>query len=139
MTRVVVDTNIYFQALYNRESKQMRLMELADFKRVEIYSPSFVKEEAWIVLGRENLGEHAKELEEFYVNWIPFESYKGLMPQAKNLISHKPDEHVVACALYLNCGILSANTRHFDTKRLRKKIKLWALDELLGEIEENET
>lgn len=132
--RVVVDTNIYYQALYNGgESKQMRLLEAAETGGLEIYSPAYVKEEALMVFQKAGFKEYAKRIECLPVKWVPYEFYSSFMPEASKLISHKPDEHVVACALFLGCGILSANTRHFSNRRLRRKTRLWTLDALLNE------
>lgn len=132
--RVVVDTNIYYQALYNPQSKQMRLLEAALEERAELCSPYSVKQEIARVLKKAGFDKTTELVESLPVKWVEFELYSRHLPEASKLISHKPDEHVVACALLLDCGILSANTRHFNNKRLRKKIKLWNLVELLEQI-----
>lgn len=113
----------------------MLLLEKAAEGSVELFSPQFVKVESQRVLKGARLVESEKEVDELPVVWVPLELYEPYLIEAAGLIAHKPDRHVVACALYLNAGILSANTRHFNTKRLRKRLTLWGLGELLKKIE----
>ncbi|MBI3588681.1 hypothetical protein HY995_00525 [Candidatus Micrarchaeota archaeon] len=118
--RVVIDTNIYYQAFYNHQSRQMLLLDAAAQEKVELYSPELVREEALRTFSKAGFANCERLVEELPATWVPFELYSTFMAEASTLIRHKPDAHVVACALFLNCGILSANTRHFDTKRLRQ-------------------
>ena len=65
------------------------------------------------------------------VHWYPEEIYLSFMDNAK-IMPHKPDRPLVALALLLNCGILSANCKDF--KHVKKFVRIWEIDELLEGI-----
>ncbi len=135
LLRVVADTNVYFISFYNPESKASRLLNAAIEKRIVLFSPDIVKEELKRVLVRE-LGFSTEKAESTIsylpITWIGREIYENYMENA-SVIKHRPDRPVLATAIALNCGIITANVKDF--KPARKIVKLWKIDEILKTLE----
>ncbi|MBI1969484.1 type II toxin-antitoxin system VapC family toxin [Candidatus Woesearchaeota archaeon] len=136
---VVVDTNIYFMALYNPFGKAAKLLRAAIEERVGLFSPDIVKEELTRVLKRK-LEFSSQEMEDTIIHlpvaWISSDMYRDFM-QATIIIKHKPDRPLLATALVLGCGIITANRRHFLPAR--RLAKIWNIDELLKNIEQRKS
>ena len=132
--RIVVDTNVYYIFLYKPESKAGRIINHALENKIKIFSPDTVKEEMSRLLIRDfKFKEDEKEIiiDSLPVEWVDKEVYKDQMEKAC-IIKHKQDRPILACALVLGCGVLTANIRHF--KPARKLVKIWDIDELLKAI-----
>lgn len=132
--RVVVDTNVYFIFFYNPASKSGKLIEAAIGRKVDLFSTDTVQEELKRVLVRE-LSFEAEKAENVIVHlpvtWVGREVYQNYLDKAK-VVQHKPDRPILALALTLNCGIITANIRDF--KPARKIVKIWKIDDLLEEL-----
>lgn len=132
--KVIADTNVYFMFFYKPESKAGELIEAAIKGKIELLSPDTVKEELKRVLVRElGFGESVAEnfINYLPVIWINKEFYEAYLYKTA-IIKHKPDRPVLALALALNCGIITANIKDF--KPARKITKLWKIDDLLEKV-----
>jgi len=135
LSRVVIDTNILYIFLYNPESRAGRLIEAALSKKIGLFSTDSVKEEITRLMKNDfcfSENKISEILEYFPVKWIDKKIYSDFMRQAE-IIRHKPDRPVLALAIALNCGIITANKKHFMPAK--KIVKIWKIDELLKEIE----
>lgn len=129
---IVMDTNIYLQALSNPESRQMAVLSRAIEGKILLFSPDTVKEELERNLLKFNLtGDRIEKImDSLPVEWIEFELYMHFLKEAGKLIAHKADIPVVATTLFLNTGILSMD-KDFNRRDLKQRIKIWDLDELM--------
>lgn len=132
--RIVADTNVYFMFFYDPSRKAGQLINAALDKKVELFSPDTVKEELKRVLIRELGFEDARAeniINYLPATWIDRKFYGGYLGKAA-IIRHRPDRPVLALALALNCGIITANIKDF--KSARKITKLWKIDDLLEKL-----
>ncbi len=131
--KVIVDTNVYFMSLKNPVGKASKLIIAGINGTIELFSPDTVKEELIRLLKRKSFSEY--EIEEaiihFPVTWLDKTSYEIFM-KSSSIIKHKPDRPILAAALAVECGIITANKKHFLPAR--KLVKVWEIDELLEEI-----
>ena len=125
-SRVVVDTNVIFMALYNENSKAGKIIEYANKDKIELFSPDSVKEELINVLKREmelSDNEIALIMESFPITWVERLIYEKFLKQTR--VKHKADKPVEAVSLILGCGILTAD-KHFknriDVNKLLEKL-----------------
>ena len=132
--RVAIDTNIIFMFLYRLDSKAGLIIKAAAEDKIELVSTDSVKEEIKKLVKRE-LNYTDFEVEEMVENlpitWYNREIYMSFLDKSR-IMPHKPDRPLVALALLLNCGILSAN--YNDFKHVKKSVKVWDVNELLEEI-----
>lgn len=139
--RVVVDTNIYFSALYSKTGNEAEIVRQAHQGMVTFFSPHIVQGELKRVL-QEKLGFHKEEtatiISSLPTQWVPNEVYKAEIPQARDFVPHKSDAPIFACALHLDIGILTGNTTHFKLPRIEEKVKIWSSQELLQALNRNE-
>ena len=128
---IVVDTNIVFHAVYKPESPYAKLFIMAIEGEVFLFSPDSVKEELKKVISK-LLPEHflLDFIESLPTKWIQKEIYSDFMEEADKLIEHNKDVPIVACALLLNCGVITMDT-DFDNKHLKKRIKLWKISDIV--------
>ena len=131
---VIADTNVYFMSLWNPIGKAAKLIISATDEKVYLFSPDTVKEELIRLLKRKGFSEHEIEdiIPHLPVTWIDKPIYEKFM-KASALIKHKPDRPILAAALVVGCGIISANRKHFLPAR--KLVKIWKIDELLEKIQ----
>ena len=132
--RVAVDTNILFMFLYKPDSKAGQILRYAAEEKIFLVAPDIVKEELKILLERKfgyDSFKTKQTIEALPIEWYDRELYSEFISKAK-LMPHKPDRPLVALALLLNCGILTANYKHF--KHVKKALKIWSIDELLEKI-----
>lgn len=138
---VVVDTNIYFSALYNPKGNEGEIIRRANAEEITLLSPDIVKEELDRVLQSEldwSEEKTSKIINNLPVVWVPKEEYTDELSHAKSLISHEPDSPILACASKLETGILTGNTNHFDTPQIGEEVPLWSSRELLQYLESGE-
>lgn len=135
---VVVDTNIYFSALYNPEGNETEIIRRANSEELILLSPDTVKEELERVpetkLGWDE-AETSSVIRKLPTVWVPREEYSSELLRAKSLISHEEDSPILACALELENGVLTGNTNHFDKPEIRKKTPIWTSRKLLNYLE----
>ena len=131
--RVVADTNIYFMSLLNPAGKAAKLIMAGMQGTTDLFSPDTVREELRRLLQRKGFSDNETDdtLLHLPVIWVDRPSYEGFM-EASSVIKHKPDRPVLAAALAVGCGIITANRKHFLPAR--KLVKIWEIDELLEEI-----
>lgn len=115
-TRVVIDTNVIFMAIYDTNSKAGRVIELANKDKIGLFSTDSVKKELFRVLKREL--DFSEDKIEFIIGnlpitWIDKEIYKRALDKTK--VKHKADKPIEALAIILDCGILSAD-KHFKNR-----------------------
>lgn len=130
-SRIVVDTNFLFMAIYNKEGKARRVLDLTIEKKIALFAPDNVKKELIIILKRELLfsDEEIKDAFEILpVNWVDGEIYKSFLE--KTTVKKEADKTVEAVALMLDCGILTADT---DFDKVKQRIDI---DDLLNKLEE---
>lgn len=135
---VVVDTNIYFSAFYNPEGNEAEIVRKANAEEITLLSPDIVKEELERVLQTKlawNEEEASSCIETLPTIWVPEAEYIDSLPRARSLIAHQEDSPMLACALQLETGILTGNTKHFDTPQIREEIPLWTSRKLLQHFE----
>ena len=125
-SRIVVDTNVIFMALYNENSKAGKIIEYANNDKIELFSPDSVKEELTDVLKREmelSDAEIVLIIENLPITWVEKPIYEKFLEQTK--VKHKADKPVEAVSLILGCGILTAD-KHFknriDVNKLLEKL-----------------
>lgn len=132
--KVVVDTNVYFMFFYDPESKAGQLINAAIAKNVELFSTDTVKEELKKVLIKELGFEEARAdtiISYLPTTWVDRKFYEAYLDKTR-IIKHKPDRPILALALALNCGVITANIKDF--KPARNIAKIWKIDELLGQL-----
>jgi len=129
--KVVTDTNVYFMFFYDSASKAGKLIEYAIAGSTELFSPDTVREELKRVLVREldfDEAQSEKLINYLPTRWVDKEIYQEFLTKAK-IIKHMPDRPLMALAIALNCGIITANIKDF--KPAAKLVKIWKIDELL--------
>ena len=136
--RVAIDTNILYMFLYRAESKPGLIIKAATEEKIILVSTDSVKEELRRLL-KTDFNQTDVEAENIIsslpIEWYNREIYLSFMEEAK-IMPHKPDRPLVALALLLNFGILSANHTHF--KHVKKVVKVWEIDELLNKVKSPE-
>lgn len=126
--RAVIDTNVIFMALYNKDSKAGKIIRYANKDKILLFSPDSVRDELFRVLKREMEFSEDKInfiLESLPITWIKKEIYEKILDKTK--VKHKADKPVEAVSLISGCGILSGN-KHF-----KDRINV---DDLLEKLEE---
>lgn len=137
---VVVDTNIYFSAFYNLDGNEAEIIRKANAEEITLLSPDIIKGELTRVFqmklgwGEEEASSYVESLPTI---WVPEAEYSAELPRARSLIEHEEDSPLLACALKLETGILTGNTKHFDTPQIRKEIPIWSSRKLLQYLESN--
>jgi predicted nucleic acid-binding protein len=122
-------------ALYNPMGKSGKLIKAAIENHIELFSPDSVKEEIKrLVIQRLDFDEVETNniIEALPTKWIHKELYDDFMGSAK-ILPHASDRPILATALLLGCGIITANRKHFLPAQ--RMVKVWDIDELLAETE----
>lgn len=139
--RVVVDTNVYFSALYSKTGNEAEIVRNAHQGMIALFSPKMVQEELKCVL-QEKLDFQKEEIvmiiNSLPTKWVPNEVYRKDFPQAKQIIPHKSDAPILACALHFDIGILTGNVTHFKIPPIEEKVKIWSCQELLQALNKND-
>ncbi len=124
---VVIDTNIIFMSLYDRDSKAGKIIEFATENKIQLFSPESVKNELLRVLKREMEFSEDKIIfiiDSLPVIWVKKEVYENVLDKTE--VKHKADKPIEALSLILGCEILSAD-KHFknraDINELLKKLE----------------
>lgn len=122
ISKIVIDTNVIFMALYNQESKAGRVIQFAIDEKIELFSTDSAKEEISRVLKKEMKLDNENTnfiISSLPITWIHKEVYQDNIKNTK--VKHKSDKPIEALALTLKCNILSAD-KHF--KDLKNKIDI---------------
>lgn len=128
MISLVIDSNIFFSAIYNEKGLERKILNTSiENENIQIFAPDVFWEEVKRTL-TEKLGYEEEEIEEIISNFeiieIPQEKYENFQKQAAVIISHKSDIAFVSTSLFLNCPIWSGNVKHYQHLRNSKKV-IW--------------
>ena len=130
---IVIDTNVLIAGLL-KDSTTRRLLVS---KNINFYIPEFAFEEIikhkLELLNKSELSEN--EFDELLdliienINVVPFEEIKPHMNKAKGIMKDIDikDAPFIACALYLNCGILSFD----DDFKKQDSVRLFDINDLI--------
>jgi len=126
--KVVIDTNVLFMSIYDRNNKAGKIIDAAINNKIQLFSPDSVKTELERVLKRE-LSFSQEEIKETFealpVTWVEKSIYEEKIKETK--VKHKPDKPIEALSIVLGCDILSADA-HFKNRL--------DINNLLKELEE---
>ena len=104
-------------------------------EKIEILSPYYVKKELEMIL-RKKLQFTESEIDEIisslFINWIEDEIYQDYLDKASKMISDPDDIPILACALALECDIISGDEHFHDV--LTDKIKIWRLKQAIDDL-----
>lgn len=117
MISIVIDANILFSALYNKDGLERTIINFNLTNNViQLFAPDIFKEEISRNLVQKlgfNKDRIERYLSEFDVIEVPFESYKGNFLTVKRLSIHQNDIPYIATALFLGALVWSGNENHF--------------------------
>lgn len=128
MISIVIDANIIFSALYNKEGLERAIINLVlGDAGIQLFAPDMYKAEVSRNLGKKL--DYDKEmidenLSYFDIIEVPHKEYKAKISQARKLIVHQDDLPYIASALLLNSPIWSGNEKHFKHLEHSKEI-IW--------------
>lgn len=136
MISIVIDTNIFFSAIYNEEGLERKILNLSiEENEIQLFAPDVFWEEIKRIL-IEKLDYKGDEIEQliskFEIIEVPQEKYETFKDQAESIISHKNDVAFICTALLLNCLVWSGNVKHYHHLRDSKKI-IWLTSRKLNE------
>ena len=127
MISLVIDSNIFFSAIYNEEGLERIILDLSIEEEIQIFAPDIFWEGVKKILIKK-LGYANEETQQliskFDIIEIPQDKYENFKEQAKTMISHKNDIAFVSTSLFLNCPIWSGNITHFQHLKNSKEI-IW--------------
>ncbi|MBD3340517.1 MAG: hypothetical protein GF353_15520 [Candidatus Lokiarchaeota archaeon] len=139
MIPLVIDSNIFFSAMYNDSGLERKILELSIEEKIHLFAPTVFKEEILRNL-IDKMGynkEYISELlQKYNIIDVPHENYNKFLEKAKDLIIHKEDYPFIAVSLYLKCPIWSGNTRHFEQLKESKEIIWLTSSELIEYLRE---
>ena len=128
MISIIIDTNIIFSALYNKEGLERAIINLVlGDAGIQLFAPDMYKAE--VSRNLEKKLDYDKEmidenLSYFDIIEVPHKEYKAKISQARKLIVHQDDLPYIASALLLNSPIWSGNEKHFKHLEHSKEI-IW--------------
>lgn len=128
MISIVIDANIIFSALYNKEGLERAIINLIlGDAGIQLFAPDIYKAE--VSRNLEKKLDYDKEmidenLSYFDIIEVPHKEYKAKISQARKLIVHQDDLPYIASALLLNSPIWSGNEKHFKHLEHSKEI-IW--------------
>ena len=131
---VIVDTNIYFSALYNWHGNEAEILKAAGKGELILISPDTVQEELKRILQRKlnySAEEASSTIKLLPTIWIPRSEYMDFLLKAENLLEHKEDAPILASALTLKAGILTGNKKHFDKSEITELAEILTSKEIL--------
>ena len=128
MISLVIDTNIFFSAIYNNEGIERKILDLSiEEDKIQIFAPDIFWDEIKRILNKK-LGYNEDEIEQiiskFDIVEIPQDKYEKFREQAELIMSHKSDIAFVSSSLFLNCPIWSGNVKHYQQLKNSKEI-IW--------------
>ncbi|MHA1373501.1 MAG: PIN domain-containing protein [Promethearchaeota archaeon] len=128
MIPLVVDTNIIYSAIYNKNGIERQLLNfIIDNDEIQLFAPTIFWNEIIRNLSKKlNFQEETVNsiLSQFDIIEISPKQYEPKIFEARSLIIHKNDVPFVACALFLNAPIWSGNVTHFQALDKSKKV-IW--------------
>ena len=140
MISIVIDANIIFSALYNKEGLERNVINLLLANdNIQLFAPDIYRVE--ISSNLEKKLNFKKEmidesLSNFDIIEVPFDKYKVKISQAKKLVFHQNDLPYIAVALLLNSPIWSGNEKHFKHLEYSKEVIWFKSRRLFNYLEE---
>jgi len=117
MISIVIDTNIVFSAIYNKEGIERAIINLIlENVDLQLFTPDiFTLEITRNLENKLNIDKETIEklIFDLDIIEIPYEKYKSKISQAEKLVSHQNDIPYIAVALLINSPIWSGNEKHF--------------------------
>ncbi|MFO8020223.1 MAG: PIN domain-containing protein [Promethearchaeia archaeon] len=140
MITLVIDTNIFFSAMYNKEGKERKILDLSIFSnKIRLFAPDIF----WAEITRNltsKLGYSESVIDELIAKFdiieVPQKKYVQFAEKARSMISHENDVAFVSTSLFLNCPIWSGNKAHFKQLRKSKEIIWFNTKELFDYLKE---
>ena len=128
MLSLVIDTNIFFSAIYSEKGLERKIQNLSiEDIEMQIFAPDVFWEEIKRIL-IEKLdydNDHIEQLiSKFDIIEVPQDKYEKFKDKADTIISHKNDAPFVSTSLFLNCPVWSGNIKHYQHLRDSKEI-IW--------------
>ena len=132
---LIVDTNIFFSALYDANSNAGKLVIQAIEGKLNLFAPESVKNELERNLV-EKLAYTKKEAREAVValpvKWIEKDMYATAIETARRYVSHEADLPILACSLVAGYDIVSGDKHLLSINP--KIAKVWELKRLTQKI-----
>ena len=128
MIPLVIDSNIFFSAMYNPEGLERKILQISiEQEELRLFAPDVFWEEIERNLIRKL--QYSKEIinelfSKFNIMKVPLDDYEPSINKAESLINHENDIPFIAAALYLNCPLWSGNERHFKHLKTSKEM-IW--------------
>ena len=139
MIPLVIDSNIFFSAIYNDSGLERRILDKTLEGSIQLFAPDVFKEEILRNL-QDKIGydrDYILELiQKYNIIDVPKASYGDLLENVKDLISHPEDYPFIATSLFLKCPIWSGNLKHFKSLTDSKKVIWLTSSELLEYLKE---
>lgn len=140
MIPLVIDTNIFFSALYNPKGLERKICNfIIEEEEIQLFAPDIFWEEIERNLVKK-LSYHNDEVSEivskFNILKVPQKKYEKSIEKAVLLIIHKEDVPFVAVSLFLNCPLWSGNEKHFKHLKDSKDIIWFNSRSLLAYLKE---
>jgi predicted nucleic acid-binding protein len=131
--RVVIDTNVIVSAIYRPVSPPGRVLDAGIVGTVQLCAPEAVREELRRVLGTV-LSFRREDVEDTIgflpIEWIEEGLFADHLDSARRLLRDPTDAPVLACALALDCDIISGDR---DLQVVRAKgVRAWSPSEFGG-------
>ena len=128
MIPLVIDSNIFFSAIYNPEGLERKILQITiENEELRLFAPDVFWEEIERNLIKK-LGYSKKIIYELFSKFnimkVPFEECTNSLQKAEMIINHENDMPFIAVALYLNCPLWSGNENHFGHLKDSKEI-IW--------------
>jgi len=128
MIHLVIDTNIVYSAIYNKNGIERQLLNcFIDNNEFQLFAPAIFWDEILRNLSKKlSFNEETVNsiISQFDIIEISPKQYEPKIVEARSLIFHENDVPFVACALFLNAPIWSGNETHFKALDKSKKV-IW--------------
>jgi len=130
--RYLLDTNIIFSGVYDIDSNAGKILLFGIEERIELLAPDYVRNELITIL-RKKLLFSDSEIEEIisslFIEWIDDEIYGDYIEKASKIISDSKDVPILACALAMECDIISGDKHFHDLET--DEIRIWRLKQVI--------
>ncbi len=143
MISLVIDTNIFFSAIYNEKGLERKIIDLSiEENEIQLFAPDVFWEEIKRIL-IEKLDYKIDEIEQlvskFDIIEVPQVKYEKFKDKADAIMSHKSDVAFISTSFFLNCPIWSGNVKHYQHLRDSKEIIWFTSRELYDYLKKKET
>ena len=136
MKSIMVDSNTIFSGLLY-PGKPSKILNLLRERELRLLIPADELDKIRAVFRRKvSYREYILDgfLKIVRARAIPAKRYRGLIPEAMELIKHKKDAPILACALAVKPDYFVTGDKDFLTKEVREKVNTITPAEFLREI-----